>query len=51
MTCCQFWAAYVPCESQWMDAVPMSVEQIDVVRRLVEKYPQYLSLATSAQGE
>ncbi|KAF0287713.1 Dipeptidase 2 [Amphibalanus amphitrite] len=45
----QFWAAYVPCESQWKDAVPMSVEQIDVVRRLVEKYPQYLSLATSVQ--
>ncbi|XP_037068900.1 dipeptidase 1-like [Pollicipes pollicipes] len=45
----RFWAAYVPCESQWLDAVPMSVEQIDVVRRLVDKYPHYLSLATSAQ--
>ena len=41
----------MPCESQWLDAVPMSVEQIDVVRRLVEKYPQYLSLATTAQGK
>ena len=53
--CCvplpQFWAAYVPCDSQWMDAVPLSLEQIDVVRRLVQQYPQYLSFATSSQGE
>ncbi|KAF0298728.1 Dipeptidase 1 [Amphibalanus amphitrite] len=45
----QFWAAYVPCKSQWMDAVPLSLEQIDVVRRLVQQYPQYLTFATSAQ--
>ena len=41
----------MPCDSQWMDAVPMSLEQIDVVRRLVHQYPRYLSFATSAQGE
>ena len=23
LCCPQFWAAYVPCDSQWMDAVPM----------------------------
>ena len=41
----------MPCESQWMDAVPLSLEQIDVVRRLVQQYPKYLSFATSSQGE
>jgi hypothetical protein len=27
------------------------VEQIDVIRRLVEKYPLYLSLVSSADGK
>lgn len=44
----QFWAAYVPCESQHLNAVQLTLEQIDVVKRLIEKYNRYLKFATSA---
>ncbi|GFG33145.1 hypothetical protein Cfor_12320 [Coptotermes formosanus] len=43
----QFWAAYVPCESQFLDAVQLTLEQIDVIRRLTEKYHPKLILCTS----
>ncbi|KDR22906.1 hypothetical protein L798_14762 [Zootermopsis nevadensis] len=42
-----FWAAYVPCESQFLDAVQLTLEQIDVIRRLTEKYHPTLILCTS----
>lgn len=44
----QFWAAYVPCESQHLNAVQLTLEQIDVVKRLIDKYGRYLKFATSA---
>ncbi|MBN3270647.1 DPEP1 Dipeptidase, partial [Polyodon spathula] len=44
----QFWAAYVPCESQYKDAVMKTVEQIDVVHRLCHLYPNDLMFATSS---
>jgi len=47
----QFWAAYVPCESQFLDAVQLTLEQIDVIRRLTEKYHPTLLLCTSVAGE
>ncbi|XP_050361358.1 dipeptidase 1-like isoform X1 [Nymphalis io] len=43
----QFWSAFVPCATQNKDAVQLTLEQIDVIQRLVEKYPQHLQLATS----
>ncbi|XP_033897709.3 dipeptidase 1 [Acipenser ruthenus] len=43
----QFWAAYVPCESQYKDAVRQTVEQIDVVHRLCRLYPNDLMFARS----
>ncbi|KAL1124821.1 hypothetical protein AAG570_001442 [Ranatra chinensis] len=45
----QFWAAYVPCESQFKDAVQLTLEQIDVIRRLTEKYHPPLTFCTSAK--
>ncbi|XP_077419934.1 dipeptidase 1 isoform X2 [Vanacampus margaritifer] len=45
----QFWSAYVPCESQHKDAVRQTLEQIDVVHRMCEKYPNALMFATSSQ--
>ncbi|XP_024086017.1 dipeptidase 1 [Cimex lectularius] len=45
----QFWAAYVPCESQFKDAVQLTLEQIDVIRRLTEKYSPPLTFCTSAK--
>ncbi|KAF4518783.1 hypothetical protein B566_EDAN005403 [Ephemera danica] len=50
--CCElgtlFWAAYVPCEAQFRDAVQLTLEQIDVIRRLTEKYEPALTLCASA---
>ncbi|XP_022919017.1 uncharacterized protein [Onthophagus taurus] len=45
----QFWAAYVPCDSQFKDAVQLTLEQIDVIRRLTEMYNPSLTLCTSSQ--
>lgn len=42
-----FWSAFVPCATQNKDAVQLTLEQIDVIKRLVDKYPQYLQFATS----
>ncbi|XP_050735427.1 dipeptidase 1-like isoform X2 [Eriocheir sinensis] len=44
----QFWVSYVPCESQRLNAVQLTIEQIDLIKRLIEQYPEDLRLATSA---
>ncbi|KAJ8686874.1 hypothetical protein QAD02_022668 [Eretmocerus hayati] len=44
----QFWSAYVPCEAQFLDAVKLTLEQIDVVRRLAAKYAQKMRLVASS---
>lgn len=46
----QFWAAYVPCEAQYKDAVQLTLEQIDVIIRLTDKYSKDLRICTSAEG-
>ncbi|CAD7079915.1 unnamed protein product [Hermetia illucens] len=43
----QFWAAYVPCEAQHRDAVQLTLEQIDVIKRLTERYSKELTTCTS----
>ncbi|XP_068178995.1 dipeptidase 1 [Antennarius striatus] len=45
----QFWSAYVPCETQYKDAVRQTLEQIDVVHRMCQKYPEAFMFATSSQ--
>ncbi|XP_066261636.1 dipeptidase 1-like [Euwallacea similis] len=45
----QFWAAYVPCDSQYKDAVQLTLEQIDVIRRFTDWYHPRLVLCTSAE--
>jgi membrane dipeptidase len=51
--CCgpQFWSAYVPCEAQYKDAVQLTLEQINVIRRLVDTYSAELQFVTSSQGK
>lgn len=44
----QFWSAYVPCAAQHKDAVQLTLEQIDVIKRFVKLHPQHLALALSA---
>ncbi len=44
----QFWSVWVPCwydESQYVTA---TLEQIDAVHRMVQRYPEHLRLATTA---
>lgn len=45
----QFWSAYVPCKAQHLDAVQITLEQIDVIRRLVDYNPQHLALVRSSR--
>lgn len=47
----QLWSAYVPCGAQHLDAVQLTLEQIDVIRRLSEKYYHALEFVTSADGK
>lgn len=44
----QFWSVYVPTELAGDAAVSACLEQIDVVRQLVDRYPGDLRLATTA---
>lgn len=46
----QLWTAYAPCGSQHKDAVQITLEQIDLIKRLVDQYSDYLQLAQTAQG-
>lgn len=50
MVAAQFWSAYVPCSTQHLDAVQLALEQIDIIRRLVAKYPAHMTLVTNTQG-
>ncbi|KAG0716296.1 Dipeptidase 1 [Chionoecetes opilio] len=42
-----FWAAYVPCGAQYLNAAQVTLEQIDVLKRLIARYPQHLGYAHS----
>ncbi|XP_014615384.1 PREDICTED: dipeptidase 1-like [Polistes canadensis] len=45
----QFWAAYVPCDSQHLNAVQLTLEQVDLIKRLIEKYSQQMQFAASSK--
>ncbi|KAM3828900.1 dipeptidase 3-like isoform 1-T2 [Vipera latastei] len=45
----QFWSVYVLCGAQNKDAVRLTLEQIDVVKRMCEDYEE-LELLTSSEG-
>src|SRR5205809_1965077 len=44
----QFWSVYVPVELQGQAAVTATLEQIDIVHRMMRKYPQAFQLALTA---
>lgn len=44
----QFWSVYVPVELQGQGAVTATLEQIDIVHRMLAKYPDTLELALTA---
>ncbi|XP_036442782.1 dipeptidase 1 [Colossoma macropomum] len=45
----QFWAAYVACDTQYKDAVRQTLEQIDIIHRMCQKYPDDFMFAASSQ--
>lgn len=47
----QFWVAYAPCRSSDKDAVQITIEQIDLITRLVAQYPDHMKLALTADGK
>ena len=40
----------MPCSSQHLDSVQLALEQIDLIRRLVNKHPESMVLVTTAEG-
>ncbi|KAM6430613.1 dipeptidase 1 isoform 1-T1 [Liasis olivaceus] len=44
----QFWAAYVPCDTQNKDAVKRTLEQIDVIHRMCHQYPDDFECVTDS---
>ena len=43
--------AYAPCGAQHKDAVQVTLEQIDLIKRLVDTYPSQLQLVKTADGK
>ena len=46
----QFWSVYVPCSFRGAAAVTATLEQVDAVHLMVERYPDDLVLVTDAAG-
>jgi membrane dipeptidase len=44
----QFWSVYVPADMQGQTAVTATLEQIDIVHRMMRKYPDTFELALTA---
>lgn len=44
----QFWVAYADCMGNHKDAVERTFEQIDVIKRLINKYPNDMKYVTEA---
>ena len=47
-TILQFWSAYMGCSTQGVDATRTFIDQIDVIKLLVKKYPDTFQFATSS---
>ncbi|XP_007937428.1 dipeptidase 1 [Orycteropus afer afer] len=46
----QFWSAYTPCDTQNKDAVKRTLEQIDVIHRMCQLYPETFVCVTNSSG-
>ncbi|ERE80615.1 dipeptidase 1-like protein [Cricetulus griseus] len=46
----QFWSAYMPCDTQNKDAVRRILEQIDVIHRMCQLYPETFLCVTNSSG-
>ncbi|XP_077989923.1 dipeptidase 1-like [Glandiceps talaboti] len=46
----QFWSVYIPCDTQYVDAVRQTLDQIDVTIRYIKQYSGVFELVTTGQG-
>ncbi|XP_006812598.1 dipeptidase 1-like [Saccoglossus kowalevskii] len=46
----QFWSAYTSCDAQYKDATSQTLDQIDVIRRMINKYPSTFQFVTTSDG-
>ncbi|KAK3798089.1 hypothetical protein RRG08_034645 [Elysia crispata] len=46
----QFWVAYRSCDAQYKDAVRAGLDQVDVIKKYVSRYPDTFRFVTTAQG-
>jgi hypothetical protein len=44
----QFWAAYASCESLAKDAIRIHLEQLDVIKRILQMYPDHFQFVTKS---
>lgn len=44
----QFWSVWIPAALKGPEAVQVTLEQIDIVHRMVERYPRQLEMASTA---
>ncbi|HEX8223644.1 MAG TPA: dipeptidase [Allosphingosinicella sp.] len=44
----QFWSVWIPSERKGDEAIRVTLEQIDIVHRMVERYPARLEMASTA---
>lgn len=46
----QFWVVYASCESLAKDAIRIHMEQLDLLKRIIKKFPNELEYATTSKG-
>lgn len=46
----QFWAIYAPCTTTGKDATRIHLEQIDVIRRINDKYSDVMEIVENSEG-
>jgi hypothetical protein len=46
----QFWAAFADCDSLAKDAPRLHLEQVDVIKRCIKKYPNVMEYVTTSEG-
>ena len=47
----QFWVAYTPCQAQYLNSVQLTLEQIDLIKRFINKYSDFMQLVTRSEGK
>lgn len=46
----QFWSCWVSCGSQYKDVVRMTLDQLDVIKKFIRRYPDVFKFVSTAQG-